>query len=603
MREKRLRSHYFKIFREVLLIALLIVYPLRHINIGLDLWDTGYGYANFKYMGLEHMDSMWYFATYFSNIVGHLLNDLPFADTLLGMNLYTGLFVSSIAVLSYWFMTRKIGLSSWIAFIGEIMAISLCWCPTAALYNYLTYLFLTVGVIFIYQGLTGGNKWYLFAAGVCLGINLFVRFSNLSEVALILAVWVYILLEAKENYKITRQLDIKKVIKRECIDTLWCIGGYFAVLAAFFAYIHIKYGINQYIESIARLFSMTDSASDYKLDSMVRQLYYTFRDQLHWMIILAVLALIGMILSLVFQKTKPVFTWICRLLWIGLFIGVLFLFYQRTFFTFDYYNYSSIFQICVCFFIETLLLFGVIIVLPSYNSKDKLICGLLTLCIFIMSVGGNNGIYTCINSLFLIAPYVIGKIYFFVTGDGTYKLGNNQISLFPMKSITTIFMLLVLIQSVSFGAYFSYEEAKGARNTVAEVKNNDILYKIRMNPVRAKWMEEIGNYINDNHLKGQEVILYGNIPSLSFYLDLPPAFNSWCDLDSYSYDSMKLDLFKLTGLINSGDKKYPLIIIDKNHSFSDIEGEKWKLIVRFIEEHQYEIDFQNEKFSVWRTSI
>ena len=37
---------------EWLLVAVLFLYPLRHIWIGLDLWDTGYNYANFQYMGL-----------------------------------------------------------------------------------------------------------------------------------------------------------------------------------------------------------------------------------------------------------------------------------------------------------------------------------------------------------------------------------------------------------------------------------------------------------------------------------------------------------------------------------------------------------------------
>lgn len=64
--------------------AILFLYPLRHIWIGLDLWDTGYNYANFQYMGLEHMDSMWLFSTYLATAVGHLLSFLPGAKTASG---------------------------------------------------------------------------------------------------------------------------------------------------------------------------------------------------------------------------------------------------------------------------------------------------------------------------------------------------------------------------------------------------------------------------------------------------------------------------------------------------------------------------------------
>ena len=37
-------------FWEFVFVAVLVLYPLRHIAWGLDLWDTGYGYANFEYM-------------------------------------------------------------------------------------------------------------------------------------------------------------------------------------------------------------------------------------------------------------------------------------------------------------------------------------------------------------------------------------------------------------------------------------------------------------------------------------------------------------------------------------------------------------------------
>ena len=73
---------------EGIFVVILMLYPLRHIHGGLDVWDTGYNYATFTYMGMEHMDSMWLFSTYLANVVGHFLTKLPQADTLVGMNLY-----------------------------------------------------------------------------------------------------------------------------------------------------------------------------------------------------------------------------------------------------------------------------------------------------------------------------------------------------------------------------------------------------------------------------------------------------------------------------------------------------------------------------------
>ena len=93
---------------ENLFIVILSFYPLRHMGWGLDLWDTGYNYANFQYMGTEHMDPMWLFSTYLANVAGSWLTGLPGADTLRGMNLYTGLFVSVLALTGYFFCTRKL---------------------------------------------------------------------------------------------------------------------------------------------------------------------------------------------------------------------------------------------------------------------------------------------------------------------------------------------------------------------------------------------------------------------------------------------------------------------------------------------------------------
>lgn len=62
---------------EFVFVAILVLYPLRHIAWGLDLWDTGYGYANFEYMGTQHMDPMWLFSTYLTTAIGHFFSLLP----------------------------------------------------------------------------------------------------------------------------------------------------------------------------------------------------------------------------------------------------------------------------------------------------------------------------------------------------------------------------------------------------------------------------------------------------------------------------------------------------------------------------------------------
>ena len=331
---------------ENLFIVILAFYPLRHIGQGIDLWDTGYNYANFQYIGTEHMGSMWMFSTYLANVAGNWLTKLPNADTLRGMNLYTGLFVSVLALAGYFFCTRKLKMPKGIAFVGEMAAISLCWCPTALLYNYLTYVLFLSSFILLYLGLTKEKKGFLAGAGVLLGANVLVRFSNLPEMGMIVAVWAYdviVWLEERKDKRPGRTGSAghrrenagrrtenaghrteneghrteneghrtenagrrtenegyrteRGFWQRVLGHTLWCFLGYAGALAVLLNYIHICYGIDAYFEGITRLFAMTDTAVDYKPAAMLMGIVGRYVEQLYWAVRMGVILLGGMAL-------------------------------------------------------------------------------------------------------------------------------------------------------------------------------------------------------------------------------------------------------------------------------------------------------------------
>ncbi len=97
------------------------------------------------------------------------------------------------------------------------------------------------------MGLTEEKKGFLIAAGLVLGANVFVRFSNLPEAVLIVGVWAYGIICRKK---------IGKVVQ----ETLYCLAGYVGSLLLFLGYISLRYGMTAYPEAIKRLFSMTDMA-------------------------------------------------------------------------------------------------------------------------------------------------------------------------------------------------------------------------------------------------------------------------------------------------------------------------------------------------------
>ena len=674
---------------ENIFVVALAFYPLRHIDWGLDLWDTGYNYANFQYMGTEHMDPMWLFSTYLSNVVGNLITRLSNAKTLWAMNLYTGLFVSLLALTGFFFCYKALKMPAWIAFIGEFLAVSLCWCPTALLYNYLTYVLLLFCVILLYRGLTGEKKWCLFAAGVCLGANVLARFSNLPEAALILAVWAYDLILWREDSK-------RKAKEREklyfCLrlgrHTLWCLMGYLSALLLLFTYIQIRYGLDQYAAGIARLLSMTETATDYKAKAMIMGMLGIYIENIYWAARIGAIVLGGMILLTLSGWLKGAFDrfllrfddsrarnfrfgvrifmgalgfaiagWLyylgfwtqflqggitIRQLWTllpllamlvafvyfaggylsGALLGLVMLgwLYYRGFCSLFFYSYDPILRPGVLFLMLTILIAAVRIVHPKCSGEEKLIGGLTLLVVFITSIGSNNGIYPSLNNLFVAAPYTLWQSWRFLRNAGAeLRIGKLRLSTLPVKGALMAFLLMCLFQFGLFGVNFVFAEATGVQNAQSFVENNEVLKNIRMSADKALWMTQLSDYVDTNGLQGREVILYGSIPSLSYYLQMPSAFNPWSDLDSYSKEQMALELAETADEMDRGGSR-PVVIVEREYvvwlsggsdalkelgvgerRISEIEqDQKWLLLLEFMEEQDYERDFDNGKFTVYR---
>ena len=72
---------------DYLYIAIFILFPLWNVTKGLEFADTTCSLAN--YVHLEHLDSLWMYGYYLSNLLGGFFSILPFGNTMVGMNFYT----------------------------------------------------------------------------------------------------------------------------------------------------------------------------------------------------------------------------------------------------------------------------------------------------------------------------------------------------------------------------------------------------------------------------------------------------------------------------------------------------------------------------------
>lgn len=683
------------------MVLFMALYPLRHIHVGLDLWDTGYNYANFEYMGLDSMDSMWFFSTYLANGLGHLLSILPFGKTVLGLNFYTALMISLLAIMAYMFCTRIIKLPKSISFVGEYMAISLCWCPTALLYNYMTYLFLMITVICLYFGLHKKRKHCLYFAGVFLGLNVFVRFSNLPEVVLIFAVWVYGILEteakAKTETGTLRKREHKNGFKRSLIRTLMCIGGYATSVGGMLLFFGIKYGFGAYFKAIIRLFAMTDEASDYSAMSMVRGLINWYKEAGYWFSRLCVFAIGGILVCALakhldiqygrkehtgglFGKNFNFLGWAYVIS--GVFaLGAIYWLYRKDFSFGHYGEYGQILLPCAVLMLVSVIACIIQIFKPGNKLETRLINGLVLIVILITPIGSNTGIFPVINNQFLIAPILLYSLWTMLSvrdGEGisrynfnnplivretnkrrkNYEVALSYVSLFPVKAVICVFYALCIVQITLFGHAFVFTEANNAWDTYYTVSVDSTVKGIRMNYDKASNYAELYGYIQSEGLQENELITYGNIPALSFYLQMPAAFNPWIDLDSYNEAILAQDLEKTvneaeeaisqsaaatnTGIPNvikdninneadedatesllSRKNAYPVVIIDakyvdyidlakaeeiaedesldesiRKEASEILDNGKWKLLTEYFEQAGYEVTFVNRKYAV-----
>ena len=586
----------------ILFPVLLFLYPLRHIRVGVEWWDTGYNYANFTYM--DRMDEMWLFSTYLANAVGNFFTKLPFGDTMIGLNMYTSLVVSALALAGYFFFLKEVKLPPVIIFLGEFLALSFCWCPTALLYNYLTYVLLGAGMVLLYYALSREKRRNLFfvLAGICLGINVFVRFSNLANMALIVAVWAMGIIRKEKLIRVVQQ-------------TLWCVLGYVIGLGGMFGLLSLQYGAENYIQGVLRLLAMPSEATSYTIPSMVEAQLRNYLQNMIWLSYLAGFMLLGMI---VYQVLPKSWKWLKNIGYVVCVFGSFYVLMCMKMFNMKYSTKHSAFQWGVILLTATLIAGIIVIFKKRFTEREKLLCGLGIIVMVVTPLGSNNHLHSSVNNLFFIAPFTLWLLYRFLRFlPQVWKVKKLELSTFPLKAMCGCIFCMILLQGTLFGWFYVFSEGDGGENLHTSIENNAILKGMLTDEGRAKNISEISAYVQEKDLKGQEVILYGQIPAMSYYLEMPFAISAWPDLSSYNYSVMESDLQEIEGEVALKGRELPVILMEKKQgtyvaygkaALERLDGvtdkvtaameedKKLKLLADMIEKYEYQVTFENDKF-------
>ncbi len=565
-----------KIVGNILFPLIIIAFGLCKIGRGIEFADTGYNYGNFVY--LNNLDNMWFCSTFLACVAGRIFSFLPFGHTLIGLNFYTSIFKIAIALIAYFFARKTLKISSGITFFAELIALGLCWCPTALIYNYLSYLLFFLGTMYLYKGLTENRDKLLIVAGIFLGTNVFVRFPNLCEMSLIVGLWYWCI--------------INKIKLAECAKkTGYCILGYFGSAALWIVIISVLRGPSNYMQAITELFSMTGEASDYSGQGMLYGIYCAFRNSLYYQKFLVILFICSFGLWFINNKiidkrnlsgdVAKTLKSMASAIIVVMFILVIAYMYRVNHFTFNYQETSSFYWPGACVLGISIVVFLVTMFIKNTHDNLRLASALSIIVIAITPLGTNNELYASCNNLFFVLPV----LFYIVKSIPDWKGAQG------FKHAFTLYICFFAYQSINFGFTYTFGDGKEMNQSlysnVASVRN------VKTQSNKAMAMDELALVLAD---KERKVLIFGDVPGVAFYYGLEPAISSsWPSLQSYSTDKFTSQIEKLQASVNDG-LALPYITIDidvyerllsyenKNEELSSKE----KVLYDFIQVNGYE---------------
>ena len=570
---------------EILFPLILLLFPLLKISQGVDLTDTPYSLGNYRFFA--DAEGVWVMATFLSNVAGFLLMLFPLGGTMLGMKLYTSLLVSVMALFGYRFFKTK--MPSWLAFLSELAAIGFCWCPTVILYNYMTYFFFLLGAVFLFRGLAGSRPVWLFIAGICLGLNVAVRVPNILETALIVTLWYYGARKKKSFEAIAKETGL-------------CVGGFLLAQAVMFLAMSLLYGFGAYGEMISGLFGMSGSASDYTLSEMLLSILSAYGKGLKWMMYMVICILPGIPFFVIQKEKFPLLRKIVYCLCIAFLFFVL---GKWGMYNFRYYQKESGLQWGVIFLILSLLIDIWMLGTKMIDDEWMLIGSISLIMILITPLGSNNYVWPALNNLFFAAPVTFWMVYRFARWGREYLDSTGKVPFYPVKAMASAMVLAFFVQSIGLGCFYVFLDGEDGKKRTGIITENPVLKGMYTTDLNGETLSELSAFMTENEEQytGKKLILYGNIPGLSYYLDRAPAiFTSWPDLDTNSYERLKTDLDKLSGLMAEKGAERPLVIVSPycwEDNLSGGKDEKLSAIRDFMDENDYRQVFENEAYVVY----
>ncbi|WP_026506450.1 hypothetical protein [Butyrivibrio sp. MC2013] len=574
---------------------LLLVWPVAMIRQGLDIKDSTYNLGN--YLFIDMMDKRWGLSIFLPSRLGHLLSLLPGGATVLGMKIYTCFIISIIALIVY-FGLRNI-MPGWMIFAGAWLAECLCWCPCVILYNYLTYLAMTLGLILLIHAIMSlegrGRNIRLLAAGLVFGLGVAVRLPNLTHSAFILILWFAALLQGREFRSLIR-------------ETFLCIGGYLLGILLPLIYGLLIYGPSAYVDMFSWLSEISrEPGSSHGIASSLMSTLEAYLTTATHMLILIPCIIAGILMIMLFRGGRDHRAVLYAKVAYGAGIVVLIRYYfSRGVFTFNYHYYDSFFQAAMMIIIFSIFLdiidlisaaadiMGRGRVLLPGTDIERIMALTSLLVIIITPLGSDNYTFPLINNLFIVMPVTLTQIRRLlrrVSADSSREPLH-----YPWKAVLLSLLLVLYVQAGLFKLGFAFGDGddgavRNATSSIIPAAKGMVSSRARIDE-----LDSLYSFLESEDLLDHKLLQFGDAPGLSFLFGMEPAIETtWPTLSSNSVEFFDRQLLEAEG---------DIVIITRRDLGEVVPGEdalgrKIGSMLDYIDDKGYNIVFGTDNLDVY----
>ena len=574
-----------------LILLIISLWPLVWANRGIDLTDTGFYLANYKYaFENDELNSLLFV---FTNWVGGLFFTFFSSGQMLLLKITCVLTYAAINFLIY-FLLRKYFPLWLILFALACATIYPFHFIYVAGYNTWPYLIYSIAILLLHNGLERDRLGLLMTSAVLIGLNPFFRFPNILHFTVVAVVfWYY-------GFCLGQW---EKALRR----TLTFIAVMLATWLACLVICMLTLGPDQVFESLKVIgLMLSGDVSQHGATNFLSKYQNSIREGilLCFIYILNFLLVSLVLLYLLIRYESRAF-----LAWGALAVNLIvtgscFWFYQykyRLHYDYFFHFYSALGPfVCFC---------GLL-----YYRKRRPILSALSVIGIITSValsfGSDFSIMHSVYFFHLVSALTLGLAYLIwndmaadFSRDRNLKLnrqdGDGKCALVSLNLRSNLMLLFIIAlgahQLTNAELYITFLDVR-PKDAIVKVEGVDVLVGMKTSPQKALMLKTV--YEKTRPFKDMNLVVLGHFPLSITVTGMTPLFkNSWSDLPSYLISEFE------AALANSEkEKNLPLILLAEE--FEDgwrpywKHRKKWKALEEFMTRNNYQEYYREKYFSI-----